>query len=82
MLISVTQEDIELGSQANASKCMLARALTRAFGETCWVGAGMYHIAGGTTKPLPPIADDAYRAFDRDRNSVSPFTFELPEPTP
>lgn len=92
MRIQVTQEDIDLGEWANAYKCALARACSRAFGDAhCCVvpdgkknAQGVYDatvvLVGGPNTarrlPLPQIAHEFRHRTDSGA-AVAPLEFDL-----
>lgn len=76
MRIEVTKEDIDLGTRRNPCECPVARAIVRAAGERCSVGAYTVGFERWRWALLPDDARDFIAAFDFGC-SVSPFSFDL-----
>lgn len=82
-LIEVTQDDIDTGIPFDASKCPLAKAMSRALGRTILAGAYVWGFDDdGDYTPnylLSDLAIDFRTSFDRGEG-VSPISFEVELP--
>lgn len=80
--VEVTAEDIQKGVQLNCDACPVHRALSRVFPEFDKIVVheqeALVEYQGWSRKVnFPEEAEKFIRAFDRNHESVEPFSFDL-----
>lgn len=80
LTVTVTQNDIDAGAPQNCRTCPVAKAASRATGETVFVGELLSCFSRRRELlwevPLPRVVSEFVRAFDWGL-SVRPFSFPL-----
>jgi hypothetical protein len=78
-LVRVLQDDIDIGEKSCRHSCPVAKALTRYFEHSIWVGDSSYEFAGELPRvvvPLPLHVSEFIKRFDNGL-SVKPIEFEV-----